>query len=212
MATSTAAEYEDMNATPLGKLPMPIIQSKADAPKIDATASTSYADILRTMATDPNRAASVQPPQQQQQQAAQQQQQQQMVQQQLVQQQMAQQQMAQQQMSPPPQHVTPQYYDPGYYDRPRPVSVRRRSRSTMPKPHRARTVLAQLAQYKNAAIVIVIVFAVMRWAAPRLAAVAPTMAHPAPPGLRTPGLLLMAALCGGIYRAAETLTATTRAS
>lgn len=44
---ATTAEFDDMNATPLGKLPMPAVQSKGDVPRVDM--STSYTDILKEM-------------------------------------------------------------------------------------------------------------------------------------------------------------------
>lgn len=44
-------DLDDMNATPLGKLPMPMVQSKADAPRVEMHAA-SYEDILKEMRTD----------------------------------------------------------------------------------------------------------------------------------------------------------------
>lgn len=45
-------DLDDMNATPLGKLPLPAMQMKADAPRVE---SMSYGDILKDMnkAADP---------------------------------------------------------------------------------------------------------------------------------------------------------------
>ena len=45
---ANAAEFDDMNATPLAKLPMPAVQSKTDTPRVDM--GTSYTDILKEMA------------------------------------------------------------------------------------------------------------------------------------------------------------------
>ena len=191
-AAAAAADFDDMNATPLGKLPMPIMQSKADAPKVDlGAASVSYADILRTMGTG-EQASPQQPPQQQP-----------LLQASLPPQQAPQfqQQSAQAMQAPPAQHMA-LTMDDRYYARP-PSSAKRRRRRWSPPRNGGRTLLSRwLGAYKNAAIVLAIVFVVTLMVAPRLAATLPALARP---GMRlTPaGLALVALLCGGIYRAAE---------
>ncbi len=40
-------DFDDMNATPLGKLPLPAVQSKNDGPRVDM--GVSYADMLKDM-------------------------------------------------------------------------------------------------------------------------------------------------------------------
>lgn len=194
MAANSASDFEDMNATPLGKLPpMPIMQSKADSPPVDMTANTSYADILRTIKGD--QATSVNP-QPQPVQLQQPQQGGQAVQGQMDQMQALQAMQAMQAM---------QYYNPPRQQAPPRQQKRRRS---PPPPQRKAQGLAgvlrrALGQYKNAALVIAIVFAVMRWVGPKLAAQLPFLSRPTSQGLSAPGLFLASVLCGGVYRVAE---------
>jgi hypothetical protein len=48
-------DFDDMNATPLGKLPMPTVQSKQDEPRLDM--GPNYADILKEMQASRERPA-----------------------------------------------------------------------------------------------------------------------------------------------------------
>lgn len=202
---ASGADVEDMNATPLGKLPMPVMQSKADTPRVDVSANTSYADILRGLGGDGAQATSLAapPPQQQQPQL-------------LAQQQLAtppqqpQLQLHQVLAPPPPPQQQQYYYDPPAYAAParrRAQAKRRPARHAASTPARGTPLGRALGQYKNAAAVVAIVFAVMWWVAPKLAATLPSLAGPHGTPMRAPGVLLLAVLCGGIYRAAEHATA-----
>lgn len=211
-----SAEADDMNATPLGKLPMPIMQTKADAPRVDASmASTSYADILRGLKNDGAAATSVQPQHHQPQHHQPQHQPQHL-------------QHQPQQLQPEPlaqvtqaqlaqllaRHAPPS--PPAYYDDSPGYSSRRPRRRHVPPPPRPpprppqSTLRRLVSEYKNAVAVALIVFVVMWWVAPKLASVLPSLAAAAGPtttcGLRVPGLLAVAVLCGGIFRATERLT------
>lgn len=194
---ATSNDFDDMNATPLGKLPMPIMQSKADAPRVDPGVSVSYADILRTMGTDQTAT-----PVQQAQPAVQQPVQQQAPPplQQALQPALQQQFPGATMLQPPQAQHMAVSMDDRYYARPQPRAAVKRRRW---EPARARAPLSKwLGAYKNAVIVLAIVFAVTLVVAPRLAATFPVLARP---GMRLtpPGLALVALLCGGIYRVAE---------
>lgn len=218
-------DYEDMNATPLGKLPMPKMQSKMDAPRVDIN-SASYADILKGLETDKQMATSVGPGggapggvdmmavmggQQHQVQPPP----------------MYQPQQQQQMMMPDPYQGAQQYQEQQYYQQPPPVYRRERERrrtssrggskrgrqqpaaptqqpAAAPAPP-ANGFMARLRPYRTPILVTLIVFAVLRWIVPRLSML-PRMSTSAPCyPLSLIGVALVAVLCGGLYRATEYL-------
>lgn len=193
------ADFDDMNATPLGKLPMPVVQSKGDAPRVDGR-STSYEDLLKEMRQAPPQQ---QPPLQPQLQPQLQQPQPQP--QFGAHQFQPQQPQPQPQFQPPqfqPQYQQPQYqqpdddYEPHYARRPR-----RRPRPPPPPPRWA----AQLAKYKSSLLVAVVVFLVLLYAAPRLAQLVPRLVSPASGRFNVAGIAVIAVASGGVHRLADQL-------
>lgn len=220
---SGGAAFEDMNATPLGKLPAPpIMQSKSDAPRIDDATGTSYADILKGMSAGQQQAAGQQahpatmhpatmhPATMHHPVAAALQ----------VQPQMSDRTLAQpvhQYTTQPVIQSEPMHHQVQYHSRDlnRRTSLRkprgeqrqrcqRRQQGQQRQQRRPRgsSVSEALFKYRNALVVVVIVFAVLRWVSPRLLTI-PRLASLDGHRLNVPGLLILACLCGGIYRAAE---------
>lgn len=223
---AAAQSFEDMNATPLGKLPMPKMQTKGDAPPIDA-GSTSYADILKGLDAEKMAASTAGPAggvmnllggpgqqhqvqQQMQQQPGQQYRQPpQMMQQPRMmppqqQQQMAYEHMPRTRPRPPPRYALPPRM-------PRPARPGPPAPAPAPAPERRRqepadgSLMARLRRYRNPILVGLIVFVMLRWVAPRLGGL-PRMSSQVPAyPLSLAGVVVAAALCGGMYRATEYL-------
>lgn len=210
-------DFDDMNATPLGKLPMPAVHSKQDEPRVDM--GPSYSDILKEMQRDRQPAvapAAPQPaaggPQAQgvPQFAAPHQYQQ-------YQQHQQHQQHAMVPPSPPSYAQEPQedYYSPPPH---RPAVPRKRGRAERrrrgpdpddddvgpgPGPRMCRGgLLGRLREYKSSLLVTAIVFLVLWYAAPKLAAAAPQLLTPTG-RFNVAGLLVIAGTAGGIHRAAD---------
>lgn len=174
-------DMEDMNATPLGKLPMPAVQSKGDGPRVDMSAA-SYSDILKEM--NNNVPAAVGPPQQPQFQQFQQQ-------------------------GPPPQQMMmapPQQQQQmmQHMMMAAPASRSRRGGRAPAAAHKRGDGggggwMARAREYKTSLLVAVVVFLVLSYAAPKLAQLAPQLLTPMGK-FNTMGLLLIGASCGGIHR------------
>ena len=181
------ADFEDMNATPLGKLPLPAVQSKGDGPRVDM--GGSYSDILKEMTAQPHQAAAPQA------QAS------------SLNGSHAQfQQQFQQQFQPPQVAVPGPRYDmapQGYRRHQR--QPRRRAAQPAPRKATARRaskgggVMAKLRDYKTSLLVAFVVFLVLLYAAPKLAQAVPHLLTPAGK-FNSLGLLVIAASCGGIHR------------
>lgn len=183
-------DFDDMNATPLGKLPMPAVQSKGDGPRVDMT--PSYSEILEQMKK---------PPQQEVPQAPQ-------APQQLAgnplagnpladfQQQHFPQQHPSAAMGPPPRQRPPRHYMPPPRRRPEPAPLRRSKHTG------GGGVKSVLRTYKSSILVACTVLAVLMYVAPKLAQTVPQLL--APTGkFNTVGLLMLAIMCGGIHRVAD---------
>jgi hypothetical protein len=199
-------DFDDMNATPLAKLPMPAVQSKTDAPRVDG--NTSYADLLKEMQQAPPPAAAPhhhhhhQPaaPQQPPAQAAAHV---------MSQQPMA---AAQYALPTPYQHAQHMSQPPRYDDDDDEQPRRRRARRYAPPPRPDRTrrargvgvasLVDRLREYKTAALMAAIVFVVLWYVAPKLAAAAPQLLTPTGK-FKTTGLLLLAVASAGIHRVAD---------
>lgn len=187
------ADFEDMNATPLGKLPLPAVQSKGDGPRVDMAAS--YTDILKDMGgaqQQPHQGHQAQQPHHHQGQA----------------QQMHFQQQFQQQFQPPPQQHQYDMVAPQYPHRPhrphRQAGARRRKAAPVRIAATASRaskggLAAKLSKYKSSLLVTFVVFLVLMYAAPKLAQAVPQLLTPAGK-FSSLGLLLIAAACGGIHR------------
>lgn len=180
-------DFEDMNATPLGKLPLPAVQSKGDGPRVDM--ASSYSDILKEM----NSGSASQQAAVAQQAPAQQQQMHQLHQLHQLQQ------MQQLQMQPPAFDPAPRYRQPAPRRRVQVAAPRKASRNGGGGGGGGGGVMARVRQYKSSLLVTLIVFLVLSYAAPRLAQMVPQLLTPAGK-FNTLGLLLIAASCGGIHR------------
>ena len=190
-------DLDDMNATPLGKLPLPAVQSKGDGPKVDM--GTSYADILKQMNAPKGEAA----PQQQQ------------YQQQFSPAAASTAHQYQQQFMPPVQY---QNYEAVPHEERQPRQPRqqaappRRSRVAAhppPPPAKRRPReeagpgwLARARQYKSSLLVAAVVLVVLMYVSPKLAQLVPRLLTPMGK-FNFAGLLIVAALCGGIHRVAD---------
>lgn len=196
------ADFDDMNATPLGKLPLPAVQSKADGPRVDG-ASVSYADLLKDMTASQRGGAGPAP--QQQHQAPQ----------------------HQTMDAPLPQQFgygggqAPQQHFPQMQQQPEEqMYARYPSRMTMPRARKhappppsrrrqssssraGRGVLAKVREYKSSLLVTLIIFLVLWYAAPKLAQLAPQLLNPGTGKFNMAGLLVIASACGGIHRLAD---------
>lgn len=182
-------DFDDMNATPLGKLPMPSVQSKADGPRIDG--GTSYADILKNMTNDP---PSHQPQQQQpvySPAAA---------------------------YSPASQITASQYYAPRPAARkkqpgkPRKKVLYSSSSSSSDSSSeddskryksKKRSWLDRLKDNKTSILVTLVVLMVLLYVSPRLAQMVPSLLSPAGK-FNFFGLFVISTMCGGIHRVADT--------
>ena len=215
-------DFDDMNATPLGKLPMPVVQSKADGPSIDARSST-YEDILKDM-RDPG-SGSGQAPEfpgkerftgggqggqggqgglggqfnprqlQQLQHSPAELQLQLQLQQQLQQQQQQQlQQQLQQQHHQPQQQLLPQQLQ---------FATKAGRPKASQRHQRHGSVLSVLSHYKSTLIVIGIVVLVLTYVAPRLSRGVPRLLDPATARFNAAGIAVLSLVCGGLFRAVD---------
>lgn len=176
-------DFDDMNATPLGKLPLPAVQNKGDAPRLDAV---SYDEILKTIKTQdiqapqapqaPQFAPPPQPPQHAPQHAPQQYE-------------------YAAQLPPAPQQYAPQ----------RQYVPRRRLPVRAPPAGKCNGggLVPTLRRYRTSLLVAVVVFAVLLYVAPRLAAAAPQLLTPNGK-FNAAGLAVVAIACGGIHRVVDT--------
>lgn len=190
-------DFEDMNATPLGKLPMPAVQSKNDGPRVDM--SSSYSDILKEITAPAQQQQHMQQHMQMQQQHMQQPQPQ--AQMQAMPSQFSQAQfqgnddMAYQQQAPmyqPPPHA-------------------RRHHRQQPEPKQARRgggggggggvggVWAKIKEYKSSVLVTLIVFLILSYVTPKLASTVPQLLNQTGK-FNALGLFVIAGTCGGIHR------------
>lgn len=184
-------DFEDMNATPLGKLPMPAVQSKNDGPRVDMSAS--YSDILKEIAA---------PPQQQQHMQMQQQMQQ------------------PHQMQAMPSHfqgnddmMFAAQQQPMYQQAPLPP---RHNRLQQKQARRGggggggggggstrggsgSGVWAKIKEYKSSILVTLIVFLILSYVTPKLASTVPQLLNQTGK-FNALGLLVIAGTCGGIHR------------
>ena len=190
---ANAAEFDDMNATPLGKLPMPAVQTKGDAPRVDM--GTSYSDILNEMSREASQPAVAHQPSS----------------------------IAHQQMHPaavpaapptpplqqPLQHAhTEAYaeYSPpppteSYGYGPPPPRVPLRRPAVVPR-RRKPSVWHTLKEYKSSLLVAAIVFALLRYVAPKLAGSVPQLLTPSG-RFNAMGLTIIALMAGGVHRLAD---------
>lgn len=187
-------EFDDMNSTPIGKLPLPVVQSKADGPRVDL--STSYADILKAQAAQPPPGpSSLQPPHQQHQ---------------------------QHQFAPEPaaaglSNIVAQHFDAPVAQGPPPMRRRRSRRydddddddDVIDDGHfvgrrgrRCGGLLHKLLQYKTSLIVVVVMFLMLWYVAPKLAQVAPVLLSPSGK-FNTLGLLAISVATGGVHRVVD---------
>lgn len=200
---ANAAEFDDMNATPLGKLPMPAVQTKGDAPRVDM--GTSYSDILKEMSREASQppavahqpssiahqqmhppavpAAPPTPPLQQQQLQLQQPHQQAHTE-------------AFAEYSPPPPAESYGYGPP-----PPRAPVRLRRPTVVPR-RRKPSVWHTLKEYKSSLLVAAIVFALLRYVAPKLAVSVPQLLTPSG-RFNAMGLTIIALMAGGVHRLAD---------
>ena len=190
---TTAAEFDDMNATPLGKLPMPAVQSKADIQRVDM--GTSYTDILKEM-TNPQQPPPAQPPQQQQ----------------PLQPPAPQPHQAVHQAAPvdlssllPPAPQAPSPMRPEYpqaneqyqqYQTPRRRLIGKKRRGGL---HRA---WETAREYRTSALVTAVVFVMLWYVAPKLAHAVPQLLTPSG-RFNMAGLAILAVMAGGIHRVAD---------
>jgi hypothetical protein len=191
---------DDMNATPLNKLPPPVVQSKQDL--MGPAAPPNYKDLLTKM--DVNAGG---PP------AASRAQQMMMMQQQddEPEEYYPQQQQQQQQMmyGPPPQGMFPGYntynsYDPPPQPQPRHEPSHRSSKklkSALKDKNGGGGVMGFLKKHKNVIIVAIVAFLAMRYVAPRLRAF-PMMLSPVG-GLSAPGMAVVALLIGASTKVSD---------
>jgi hypothetical protein len=191
---------DDMNATPLNKLPPPVVQSKQDL--MGPTAPPNYKDLLTKMdvnAGPPTASRAQQMMMMQQQQddepeeyyPQQQQQQQQMM------------------YGPPPQGMFPgyntynSYEPPPQQQQPRHEPSHRSSKKLKSalKDKNGGGIIGFLKANKNVIIVAIIAFLAMRYVAPRLRAF-PMMLSPAG-GLSAPGMAVIALLIGASTKVSD---------
>lgn len=176
-------DFEDMNATPLGKLPLPAVQSKGDGPRVDMS-SVSYSDVLKEM-----NAPAVQAPQQQPMAPPPQQ--------------------AQYQypapMGPPPHmamnHI-PQHHRQAVRRKAPVKHTAPRHKSSGGSGGGGKGVWAYVKAYKSSVLVTLIVFLVLSYVAPKLAQMMPQLLNPMGK-FNLAGLLLISTACGGIHRLAD---------
>ena len=180
-------DIDDMNATPIGKLPLPVMQSKNDGPRVDSSAS--YADILKDMRAPggggggPVAAPQFAAPQ--------------------FHQPVHHQPMQQPQFAPPQMEFQPE--PPQRYQ-----ARRRRPRYVeedddyVDRGARARGLVARIKAYKSSILVAGIVFGVLWYVAPKLAQMVPQFVNPATGRFNVLGLVAIAFVSGGIHRLADT--------
>ena len=189
---------DDMNATPLNKLPPPVVQSKQDLMGGPA-APPNYKDLLTNMDVGPPVASRAQQMMMQQQDdepeefypQEQQQQQQHMM------------------YGPPPQGMFPGYntynsYDPPPQQQPRHEPSHRSSSKKLKsalKDKNGGGVLGFLKTHKNVIIVALVAFLAMRYLAPRLRAF-PMMLSPMG-GLSMPGMAVVALVIGASTKVSD---------
>lgn len=193
-------DFDDMNATPLGKLPMPTVQSKTDGPRIDG--NTSYTDILKNMSNESSAPSSFAHPVASQ-----------AYQQQSYQQQAYQQQPYQQQQPFPASMPSSQYYAPPSKQKKQVKIVKKRYDSSSSSESESdagrrytgknKSWLARVREYKTSILVTVIVFVVLLYVSPRLAQLVPRLLTPVGK-FNIIGLLVISSMCGGIHRVADT--------
>lgn len=184
-------DFEDMNATPLGKLPMPAVQSKNDGPRVDMSAS--YSDILKEIAAPP-------PPQMQMQ-----------MQQPMQQQPQAQMQAMPSQFSQAQFQVPDAYHhqqeDEYHHPAMRAPHARQRQRM-QPVVTKSRRgdgggggggVWAKIKEYKSSLLVTLIVFLILSYVTPKLASTVPQLLNQTGK-FNALGLFVIAGTCGGIHR------------
>lgn len=178
-------DFDDMNATPLGKLPLPAVQSKSDGPRADM--GSSYADILKQMAAKPQ----PQPQQQQQPMAA-----------------MGTAMGMGMQADPFPRSAALAQHAPEP-----PVRYRKRHAryddddvddyDEYRRPtRRGASIWWRLKQNKSSILVMLVVFAVLWYVAPKLAQMVPALLN-ASGKFNAMGLLSVAAVSGGLHRVAD---------
>lgn len=192
------ADFDDMNATPLGKLPMPAVSSRADAPRVEA--ATSYNDLLKEMnaAKAPPRAPEPAGADFRSFGGA------------------AAQQFQQAPLAPaapatpaaPPAPPQPQYAPPAYYDKRRPSRRRRYDDQEdlddydVPDVRPAKGPWATLRRHKSSVLVAAVTFLVLWYVAPKLAAMVPQLLTPTGK-FNVAGLAVVAATIGGVHRVAD---------
>lgn len=196
------SDFDDMNATPLGKLPMPVVQSKNDASRMDPASAGSYSEILKTMTADrpasmptmpmntsPHDAKStmamggslqglLRPP------------------------------VAAPAVAEPTEYMQDEapwrhaYND--YPPRRKRVAVKRAKPTpdAPPQTHAARA-LELMKTYRTSILVGLVVFLVLKYVAPKLATALPGQVLTANGKFNARGLLLLAAMAGGIHRVAD---------
>lgn len=180
---------DDMNATPLNKLPPPVVQSKHD---MGSTAPPNYKDLLTNM--DVNAGG---PPVSRAQQMMMMQQQDEPEEYYPQQQQQQPQQMM---YGPPPPGMFPGYNTYNSYDPPPQQPRHEPSHRSSKKPKSALKdksgggVMGFLKTHKNVLIVAIVAFLAMRYLAPRLRAF-PMMLSPMG-GLSAPGMAVVAIIIG----------------
>lgn len=187
-------DLDDMNATPLGKLPLPAVQMKGDGPKVDM--GTSYADILKQMNAPKGETGAQQFQQQQQFSPAA----------------ASTAHQYQQQFLPPVQY---QNYEGAHHQQERQqrmvAAAPRRPRAAPPPPPAKRRSrddaagpgwLAKARLYKSSILVAAVVLVVLMYVSPKLAQLVPRLLTPMGK-FNFMGLLIVAVLCGGIHRVAD---------
>jgi len=190
---------DDMNATPLNKLPPPVVQSKQDL--MGPAAPPNYKDLLTNMDVNAG------PP------AASRAQQMMMMQQQednepeeFYPQEQQQQQMM---YGPPPQGMFPGYNTYNSYDQPQQQQPRhepshrssKKPKSALKDKNGGGGVMGFLKTHKNVIIVALVAFLAMRYLAPRLRAF-PMMLSPVG-GLSVPGMAVVALLIGASTKVSD---------
>lgn len=192
---------DDMNATPLNKLPPPVVQSKQDL--VGPAAPPNYKDLLTNV--DINSMASPAPSRAQQQMMMMQQQQEDDDDEYYPQQQ--QQQPQQMMYGPPPAGMYPGYNTYNSYDpppqrhEPSHRSSKKSKSALKDKKSSGGGVMGFLKTHKNVLIVAIIAFLAMRYVAPRLRNF-PMMLSPMG-GLSAPGMAVIALLIGMSTKVAD---------
>jgi hypothetical protein len=215
-------EFDDMNATPLGKLPMPVVQSKADGPSIDAR-SSSYEDILKDMRAGerPQQAPQFPPAQErftdgggqfnprqlqqlQQQQAPSPAQLPQLHQQlQQLQQPQQLQHLQQHLQEHPQQHMQQNLQHPLPLQHPQAQPSQFAAKPRRSKPSLHGSTLSFIGHYKSTLIVIGIVFLVLTYVAPRLSRGVPRLLDPTTGRFNVAGIAVLALVSGGMFRGVD---------